>query len=295
MEENRYEGYQPEMVEESIVRFAEAGEKAPELEGVPTGVAGLDELFFTTRLEGERVVQQPLGGIPRYAVLNLTGVADTGKSLLVEQYALTQAARGERVAFITVESPAPFLVIGMRQRAAALGIGEERVDETIIFIDVASHSRLRENLPSLLTTLAHVIKTYRVCHTIIDSVTGLYEHKEMTARLVVRQFFNFLKKWHQTGLLVSQKRSGHEELSAEAAGGFAVAHILDGTLVLSKETIDSSYKERLYGLPIGEVVRLFRIDGCRLAGHDTRIHVMEITESGLVKIGPALGEVVKRH
>ncbi len=290
MEDARYESYTPEVVEESIVRFSEASTRAPQLEGVPTGVEGLDDLFFITRLQDGKVVRKPLGGIPRYAVMNLTGVADTGKSLLVEQFAITQAERGERVAFVTVESPAPFLVMGMKQRALAMGIQEATIEENIVFLDVASHSRLRENIPSLLATLAHVIKTYRIRHTIIDSVTGLFEHKEMTARLVVRQIFNFLKKWHQTGLLVSQKRSGHEELSAEAAGGFAVAHILDGTMVLSKETIDSSYKAKLYGLPIGEVVRLFRIDGCRLTGHDTRIHRMEVTEEGLVKIGEVLGK-----
>ncbi len=295
MEETRGTYSKPEVVEEGIVRFEDVEKTAPELEGVPTGVEGLDEMFFISRLQGEEVIQEPLHGIPRYAVLNVTGVADTGKSILVEQFAITQAARGEAVCFVTVESPAPFLVMGMRQRATAMGVPEEVLEKNIVIIDAASTHLLRENIPSLLATLAHVIKTYRVKHTIVDSVTGFYEHKEMTARVVVRQLFNFLKKWHQTGLLVSQKRSGHEELSAEAAGGFAVAHILDGTLVLSKETIDSAYKARLYGLPVGEMVRLFRIDGCRLTGHDSRIHLMEITRSGLVKIGAALVEVASRR
>ncbi len=298
MDERVWEGTeavsQPEVLEDSILSLREAGKRAPRLEGVPTGVEGLDDLFFTVRWEEGKPVRVPLGGIPRYGVFNVTGVADTGKSLMVEQYAMTQAARGENVAFITVESPAPFVAMGMRERARALGIDPDAVDERVFFIDVATYHRLQSDLPSLLATLAHVIKTYRTRHTIIDSVTGLYEHREMAARSIVRRLYNFLKKWHQTALLVSQKRSGHEELSAEAAGGYAVPHIMDGTLVFSKELITSTTKERLYRLPIGEVVRLFRIDGCRLSGHDTRLHLCEITETGLVRIGPPLVDVVRR-
>ncbi len=284
----------PRVVEESIVRFGEAQTRAPRLEGVPTGIEGLDDLFFKVDWRDGKPRRVSLGGIPRYSIMNVTGVADTGKSLMVEQYALTQAGRGEAVAFITVETPAVFVVMGMRERAKALAISPEAVEKNIVFIDVATHSHLQDDLPSLLATLAHVIKTYHVQHTIIDSVTGLFEHKEMAARTVVRRIYNFLKKWHQTGFLVSQKRSSHEEMSAEAAGGYAVAHIMDGTLVFSKEVITSSYKQKLYQLPIGEMIRLFRIDGCRLTGHDERIHVCEITETGLVRIGPSLIELAQR-
>ncbi len=288
--EKPFEG-KSEVVAEAILRLKEASEQAPDLEGVPTGVEGLDDLFFTVAWRKGRAVRRSLGGIPRYAVMNLTGVADTGKSLMVEQYALTQAGRGERVAFVTVESPAPFVAMGMKARARAMGLDPEVVEENVVFLDAASAHRLREDLPSLLATLAYAIKTYKIRHTVVDSITGLYEHREMLARQVVRRMFNFLKKWHQTALLVSQKRSGHEEFSAEAAGGYAVAHIVDGTMVLTKEVIDTPYKERLYGLALGEVVRLFRIDGCRLSGHDTHVHLLEITEAGLVKVGPSLTEL----
>ena len=282
------------VVEESVFTLAEAAKKAPKLEGVPTGIEGLDDLFFFATLKKGKPVKQTLGGIPRYGVFNITGIADTGKSLMVEQYAVYQAGRGERVAFLTVESPAAFVAAGMKARAQALGVPEEAVDENIVLIDVASHRVLRDDIVSLLNTLAYTIRTYKVKHTIVDSVTGLYEAREMLARSVVRQVFNFLKKWYQTGLLVSQKRSGHEQITAEAAGGYAVAHIVDGTFVLTKETIDSQYRERMYGLPLGEVVRLFRIDGCRLSGHDTSTHLLEITDLGLVKIGPTLAELRRR-
>jgi len=44
---------------------------------------------------------------------------------------------------------------------------------------------------------------------VIDYITGLFENKELLARAVVRRLYNFMKKWYQTALFVSQKRSGH--------------------------------------------------------------------------------------
>ena len=280
-------------VNEAIQVLKDVGKKAPILEGVSTGVKGLDDLFYTSKIENGKVIKKSLGGIPKYAVINLTGVSDTGKSLLVEQFTIKRAAEGEKVAFVTVETPAAFLSMGLKERAAAMGIDFSVIDENIIIIDAASYHSLREEMPTLLDTLAYTIKTYKIKYTIVDSITGLYEHKEMMARIFVRQLFNFMKKWYQTALFVSQKRSSHEELSAEAAGGYAVSHIVDCTMVLSKKTIQSSYDERMYKRPIGEMVRLFRIDGCRMCGHDTETHFMEITERGLIKIGPTLKELLR--
>jgi hypothetical protein len=46
---------------------------------------------------------------------------------------------------------------------------------------------------------------------------------------------------------------------------------------------------RNYQKEIGDIVRLFRIDGCRMSGHDTKTHFLEITEIGLVKIKEPIG------
>ncbi|SHK37269.1 KaiC domain-containing protein [Rhodothermus profundi] len=275
-------------VVEAVVSLRHAAAAAPQLEGVPTGVEGLDDLFFTTVWQAHRPVRRPLGGIPRYAVLQVTGVADTGKTLLVEQFVIAQARQGHGCLFLTTENPAPFVAMGLRTRAAAMGTDWQAIEERIVLIDAATHTILLQDLPTLLNTLAHAIKTYHVRALVIDSITGLYEAREMLARDVVRPIFSFLKKWRQTALLVSQKRSGHELLTAEAAGGYAVGHILDGTLVLAKQPITSVQQARLYRLPLGETVRLFRIDGCRLCGHDTSTHVLDITPEGLVRIGPSL-------
>ncbi len=283
------EHHEPEVIKEGIFVGSEALAKAPKIYGVPTGIEGLDDLFFIVEVENGKIVKKNLGGIPAYSVFNITGVSDTGKSLMVEQFTVKQASEGHKVAFITVESPANFVAASLKLRAAAMGLEFEKFEDNIVLIDAASHTKLREDLPNLLSTLAYAIKTYHIKFTVVDSVTGLFEHREMLARGIVRRLFNFMKKWYQTALFVSQKRSGHEELTAEAAGGYAVGHIVDGTMVLAKELIDSQYKAKLYKKEIGDVVRLFRIDGCRMSGHDTRTHFMEITETGLVRILEPVG------
>ena len=288
-EEGIYSIGEPDL--KSIYTGSEAIKKAPKVYGVPTGIEGLDNLFFIVTSENGKIIKKSLGGIPAYSVFNITGVSDTGKSLMVEQFAVKQASLGERVAFITVETPANFLVSSLKLRANAMGLNFKKFEDNIILIDAASSTRLRENIPDLLSTLAYVIQNYKVNFTIIDSVTGLFETKEMLARSIVRRLFNFMKKWYQTALFVSQKRSGHEELTAEAAGGYAVGHIVDGTMVLAKELIDSSFKAKLYKKEVGEIVRLFRIDGCRMCGHDTKTRFLEITEEGLVVIKEPISKV----
>lgn len=292
-DDRSYQQPQYEVVEEAILSLKDISDRAVEIKGVPTGIEGLDNLFFTTKIEKGKTKVINLGGIPQYSVFNLTGISDTGKSLIGEQFAVKQASLGNSVAFITVESPAHFVATSMKSRAASMGIEESIVDENIVFIDAASYSKLREDIPTLLATLAHAIKKYKIKFTVIDSITGLYEAKEMMARTIVRQLFNFMKKWYQTAIFISQKRSGQEEFSAEAAGGFAISHIVDGTMVLSKVLITSPYMERTYKRPIGDLVRLFRIDGCRMCGHSTETYLLEIEKNGLVKIGPSLREISK--
>ena len=200
---------------------------------------------------------------------------------------------GYPVCFVTVESPSIFVAASLKERAKAMGVNWEEIENNIVLIDAASHASLREDIENLLATLEYAISTYRTKSVVIDSVTGFFEAKEMLARTIVRKLFNFMKHHYQTAIFVSQKRSGHEELTAEAAGGYAISHIVDCSIVLSKELITSKYTANLYKKPIGSIIRLFRIDGCRMCGHDTRTHILEITETGLVKIGPPLEEIIR--
>ncbi|RLI84522.1 KaiC domain-containing protein [Archaeoglobales archaeon] len=267
---------------------------APDLFGIPTGTK-LDEMFFKIEKDvNGKYVKKPLGGIPHLSVMNLTGIPDSGKSVLAEQFAVHQANKGYKVLFITVESPASFLYSALKQKSDALRADFGRVEGNIVVIDASQDEELRENPKALMDTMGYAIKEKKTSITIIDSITGLYEHKEVMARQIVRQFFNFLKKFRQTGLFVSQKRSAQASESAEAAGGLAVAHIVDGTIVLDKKLIESRWDTSLYNLPLGSVLRTIRIDGCRLTAHDSDTWVFEITELGTIEIISPLKDYINK-
>ncbi len=266
---------------------------SPNIFGIPTGTK-LDEMFHRIVVEDGKFVRKPLGGIPSYSVINVTGVADTGKSLLAEQFALTQALRGYRVLFVTVESPVQFLHSSLKKRAELVGADFNKIEENITVIDASSEFELRENLSTLLNTMDYAIRTRKTSITIIDSVTGLYESKEMVARQIVRSIYNFLKSHRQTAMLISQKRSSQSSDTAEAAGGLAVAHIVDGTVVMSKKLIENKFDSSLYNLPIGSVLRTIRIDGCRMAPHDDNTYVFDINDAGFIEIKSKLHEFIRR-
>jgi len=277
-----------------VYELGQLKEYAPELFGIATGT-GLDKMFFKIEIKRGKPVKVPLGGIPVKAVLNLTGVPDTGKSLLVEQFALTQAGLGYKILYVSTENPAPFLYTSLKSKAEAMGLDFNTIEKNVFVIDATADTELRENPRALMDTMEYAINEKGIKNTVIDSITALYEHKEMMARSIVRVFFNFLKSQGQTAMVVSQKRSSQAAESAEAAGGLAVAHIVDGTIVLDKKLIESKWDTSYYGLPPGSVIRTIRIDGCRVAPHDTQTWVFEISEEGLIDIKEPLSEFLKKR
>ncbi len=269
--------------QELIIKASDI-KNTPKLFGFKTGTPGLDDMFYTVEWTDDRPIKKTLGGIPAYSVVNLTGMPDTGKSLIAQQFAIKQASLGYPVLFVTTETPADFLIVSLKFRAQAMWIEWDEVKDNIWIIDGATTSVLREDLKLLLDTMKEGIQKGKTHSVVIDSITGLFEDKEMKARSIVRQIYNFAKEHRQTTILVNQKRSGHDEISPEAAGGFAVAHISDINIVLWKLTVMKKWESELYKAPIGSLIRFIRIDGCRVSGHDPQTHLFEITETGLARV-----------
>lgn len=278
-----------------IYELRELEAEAPRIFGVKTGTK-LDYMFHIVDFdesEGKPVVKK-LGGLPYLSVFNIVGIPDSGKSVLAEQFAVFQASLGYRVVLLTTETPSTFVYNNLRSRAYALGSNFEEIKDNFLIIDLTDDEEVRKDHRKVLPILEEAVRKKKATITVIDSITGLYEDKELYARMVVRDVYNTLKKLRQTSLLISQKRSSQSSESSEAAGGLAVAHIVDGTIVLDKRVILSKYEENLYGVPLGEVLRTIRIDGCRIAGHDTATYKMRITPLGLVEIEEPLYALLKK-
>jgi len=138
--------------------LSELKDEASDLFGIPTGTK-LDEMFFKIEKDvNGKYVKKPLGGIPHLSVMNLTGIPDSGKSVLAEQFAVHQANKGYKVLFITVESPASFLYSALKQKSDALRADFGRVEGNIVVIDASQDEELRENPKALMDTMAYAIK-----------------------------------------------------------------------------------------------------------------------------------------
>jgi KaiC domain protein len=211
-----------------------------------------------------------------------------------EQFALSQASRGYNVLFVSVEIPTPFLAQSLKERARALRIDWEDIEERIFVLDITKYPELRDNIVKLDRVISETIEENNIKSTVVDSITGLYEGKEMLARTIVRKLYEVMKRYYQTSIFISQKRSSHEEESAEAAGGYAVPHILDCTIVLSKMVLSSKALANLYNRPLGDTIHTLRIDGCRMCGHDRRTHLVEIDERGIIKLVGPVENLIRR-
>jgi KaiC domain protein len=278
-----------------VYNLAELKDRAPQYFGVKTGTK-LDNMFYTTEYDdiSKRPIKNMLGGIPYLSVMNAVGIPDSGKSVLAEQFAITQASLGYKVLLITTENPANFLYKNLVSRSYAMGIDFDEITDNFTVIDTTRDDSLRENVRRLIGVMNYAIDKKKSTICVIDSVTGLYESREKEARQIVREIFNFMKEKKQTAMFVSQKRSSQESMTSEAAGGLGVAHIVDGTLVLDKKVIITKYDEMFYNIPVGSVMRTARIDGCRMAGHDIETYMMDISEFGLIDIKDRMSRSVKR-
>jgi KaiC domain protein len=281
------------MAEKYIYNLYELANKAPSLYGIKTGTR-LDNMFYYFESVEGRVIKKLLNGIPYLSVLNLVGSPDTGKSLFALQFAVFQASLGYSVCLLTTETKATFLYNAIKERCIVMNKNFDAVARNIIVVDVSGDEKVMEDIDTVLRLLDEAINMRQTTITIVDSATGLYEHKELKARRVTRKLYNFLKEKKQTALLISQKRTSQQQETVESAGGLGVAHIVDGSIVFDKKVITNKYDETLYGLPIGSVIRTIRIDGCRMCGHEQNTKILTISESGIVDIGEDLNTLIKR-
>jgi KaiC domain protein len=277
-----------------IYSLDQLGDKAPKLFGIKTGTK-IDNMFFNYEEEDGRVVKRYLNGIPYLGILNIVGAPDTGKSIFTSQFAVFQASLGYKVAVLTTETPASFFYNVIRERCLLMNKNFEDVSRNIVVVDLSLDDAVREDIGKVIQLLDEAISSKGTTICIVDSITGLYEHKELNARMTVRKIYNFLKARKQTAIITSQKRSSSEQSTVESAGGLGVAHIVDGSIVLDKRVITSKYEEATYGVPMGSILRTLRVDGCRMCGHEQRAHILSMSDTGVIDIGEELSEYLKRN
>jgi KaiC domain protein len=259
------------------------------IQGIDSGSEYINKLFYYTIIENSKPVLRSVNGYPRGSVINITGEADTGKSLLVQTALVVNAFKNIKGIYISTENPLKYVSYSLKRISLLLNLDFEKIKTNIKVIDLTFKYNLINNIDEFLKNLYYELRAdYKNGLIVFDSLTGFYESKEVMARYIVRRIFQFCKNLNLTAFLISQKRED-SPFSSKSAGGMAISHIADCNIVLSKIIISSPYEKKIYEKEIGQVVRTFRIDGCRLCGHSSKTHIFEIDKIGLINFIKPLG------
>ena len=250
--------------------------KEYKLSGIQTNTI-LDNFYYYYDTEDNKI--KPLNGIPKGGILHLVGTNGTGKSLLAANIT-ANIIQKQKLLYISTEVIAPLVYSKIKERCKILGL--EFKENNLFIFDLASNTEALYDIQILFNEIINLKQ--RIEFVIIDSLTAFYENLENKARTIVRRIYNFFSKSGITGIFISQKRSSHEENTSEAAGGYAVAHILDSTIVLIKKVIQNKWEEQEYKAIRGKMVRLIRVDDCRLSIHSTQEYIIKINEKGIFEV-----------
>jgi len=253
--------------------------KKKELRGFPTGTF-LDDLFLNENNE-------PLGGIPACSQIAITGLPDSGKSILIEEIAIRVAHSERRVLYITGEdiwsSPTSRFNLQSRlmQKANILGLNWEKIAKNLFVLDIISTPELQD-WKEFATTYRYVCETHKIELVLIDSITVLETYRG-ALKYRVLELCRYNQRNGITAIYVNQ-RGSEKSGSYEMAGGIGLPHNFDGTIIVDYCTV--YYNEELkrqLGVKRGEFVRFVRVLGCRLCGFIRDYIRIDITKDGFLR------------
>jgi KaiC/GvpD/RAD55 family RecA-like ATPase len=240
----------------------------------------IDNLFLTP--EGKS-----LGGIPTCGQFAITGLPGAGKSILIEEVAVRVAASGRRVLLATAEdtwksaTPRFDLQSRLKQKADILGLGWDKIRESLFVLDTVAYPELRD-WNTFAETYRYVAEKEKIELVLIDSVTVLEAYRGALKYRVME-----LARYNQvhgiTALYVNQ-RSSDEWDSYDMAGGIGLAHNLDGTIIIDYGRVYWQDQQIDLASNRGEFVRISRVLDCRICNFERRRIKVEITSDGFLKV-----------
>jgi len=135
----------------------------------------LDKLFLDSN-------RKPIFGIPVVSQVGITGLPASGKSVLVEEIAITVAHSGKKVLLITSEdsfnSPSPRFDLQSRlqQKAKILKLNWDKITKNLFVLDTISHAELR-NWNIFAKVYRYLCEKEKVELVLVDSVTLLETYR----------------------------------------------------------------------------------------------------------------------
>lgn len=237
----------------------------------------------------------PLVGVPFGANCILTGLPNSGKTLLMMQIAMKVAESGIPVAYVLSEkifraNSARFDIESqMRGIAGALQIDWTKVSNNLYVIDTVQHSDLRD-WTNFVSTYRTLVESKKIELVLIDSMT-LLEDSRGALKYRVLELMRYNQTHGLTSIMINQ-RAIEEADTLAMAGGVALSYAVDIVMALDYKKV-SSWDSALKldtNAKQGEVANFFRILKCSLSKFDGKYYLYEITPQGQVKPKPKVVE-----
>lgn len=246
----------------------------------------LDGLF----LDGE---SKSINGIPNASNVLLTGLPNSGKTLLITEMALRIASRGKKTAFISTEdifradSTRYDLESRMREKAKILNLDWKTISENLFVIDVVANAELRD-FTTFVQTYRALVETEKVEVVLMDSITQL-EDTRGAIKYRLLELCRYNQKHGITAFFVAQ-RAIEETDGFAISGGLGLSHIVDIVMELDYKKLsswDSAIKQDISAKQ-GEIAYFFRVLKCRICKFDAHYFSYQVNNDGLITFSPRI-------
>ena len=214
---------------------------------ITTGVAALDSILG--------------GGLPRGAIVFVTGLPGAGKTILCEQALFANAAVSESVLYVTTLSEPAIKMLQFSQRFTFFR--PESLERNVRYADIGS-ALMNAGAAGALEALTNLIQLHRPTFLVLDSFKVFREHFDNTSAFqsFVSELVLLLVTWEVTAFLVGEYELNDIRQQPE----FAIA---DGILHLSGT--EEALRQKRY------------LNVVKMRGSDAFLgrHFYEIDESGI--------------
>jgi KaiC/GvpD/RAD55 family RecA-like ATPase len=274
---NKKAGY-----EDLITKPSTSKEVKPSMKIFETGTV-LDKLFVDAK-------KKSLGGIPNGIQMGVTGIAGSGKSILIGEVAIKSAAKGIKTLLVTAEdifiarnSDRFDLQARLMAMAKELGLAWDTIKDNLLVMDVVANAELRD-WSTFVDVYRYIVEQNKIQVVLFDSVTVLEAYRG-SLKYRIMELCRFGQTRGITSIYINQ-RVDEDMDKYNMAGGIGIAHGLDATVIVDfgrlyyGDQIDDLKGKR------GELSRFIRVMDCRMSGF-VREHIgMEVTSAGLLRTLP---------
>lgn len=223
-----------------------------DIERVPTGIPGLDELIE--------------GGLPKGRTVLVTGTAGSGKTTLGIQFLYNGATKyGENGLFVTLQEELPDLIQDMARYGWDLEALRQRGKLALVQSPIPFEvNQERIDIDAILDTIHKHSMQVDAKRIVFDSIAqlGLPYTDPVALRRDIMRLGAMLRELGCTTLLITEMVAGEQKVSR-----YGVEEFLAQGVIL------------LHFAPTYRAIQVAKLRGTK---HDTGIHRLRLTEKGIV-------------